>query len=252
MGAPRLNVQVLRARRAELGLSVRAIAAEAGLTGNGYVALEKGYGHDALSYGTVVRLARVLGLTLDELVADKPASNEEEDDAAALGVLLYSIGTLTPVGALTEVLDWPLDRLHRAEGELARRLEGVGARLRRSGARLAVVPANDAVDAKVLEAALRRHLGRDHVKLTEARMLRHVEHDDVPTQPSNPERVAMGVLVNAGLVAFGEPPTKTAEAPLVLSEDVRFSLMLEEDPNDEGTAPRRRRRSPVTRSSKTG
>lgn len=77
-----------------------------------------------------------------------------------------------------------------------------------------------------------------------------LENGDVPTQPSNAERVAMGVLVNAGLVAFAEAPAKAAEAPMVLSGDVRFSLMLDEDPPETGAKPASRRRSPVTVSSK--
>jgi hypothetical protein len=98
-----------------------------------------------------------------------------------------------------------------------------------------------------MKAALRRHLGRDHLNLTEARMLRHVEHGDAPTQPSNPERVALGTLVRAELIGTGDARGKTAEAPLCLSEDVHFSLMLDEAPDagNHGPTPRPRR-SPAT------
>ena len=145
-------------------------------------------------------------------MADKPTTEEVDGDAVALGTLLLSVGVLTPVSALAEALGWPLDRLHQAVVELARRLEGVGASLRRSTARLAIVTVSIAVTPETLQTTLRRHLGRDHVRFQEARILRHVEHRNVPTQPSNTEHVGMGVLVNAGLVAFGEPPMKT-EAP---------------------------------------
>ena len=46
-------------------------------------------------------------------------------------------------------------------------------------------------------------------------------HGDAPTQPSDPERVAQGVLVNAGLVSFGASSTSTCESPMVPSDDVR-------------------------------
>ncbi|HAM02640.1 MAG TPA: hypothetical protein DCQ30_10530 [Acidimicrobiaceae bacterium] len=117
--------------------------------------------------------------------------------------------------------------------------------LRRNGHQLAIVGTVDAVDSATLEAAVRRHLHRDHVSNTEARLLRQVEHGDVPTEPSNHERVGLQTLVNARLVSFGSPTTKSTEAPIMLSEDVRFSLMLDEDP-DASVPSRRRRRSTAT------
>lgn len=221
------------------------------MTGPGYTAMENGGGNQDIGLAAAVRLANALGLRIAELVSVPESESESvsmaNDDAAALGALLRATGTLTPVGALADVLGWPIGRVHAAEAELAERLRTVGQSLRRSTGRLAVDCGASAVDQEVMKSALRRHLGRDHLSLTEARMLRHVEHGDTPTQPSNPEQVALGTLVRAELVTFGDVCTRTTEAPMCLSEDVRFSLMLDDVPDagDHGRAPRRRR-SPIT------
>lgn len=241
-----LDVAFVRRRRAELGLSIRAISAQVGLSTTSYTMIENGHGHEVVTLDTVLRLARALGTTVDGLMVGAGAEakdiDEDDDDPARLGAVLFAVGKLTPVGTLLEVLDWSLDRLHQAEGRLAQTLGTCGMALRRNGNQLAITGAVDAVDTGTLEAAVRRHLHRDHLSVTEARLLRQVEHGDVPTQPSNPERVAMQTLVNAGLVMFASPAAKNTEAPMVLSDDVRYSLLLDEDP-DASVPPRRRRRS---------
>jgi transcriptional regulator with XRE-family HTH domain len=256
-----LNTAMMRRRRAELGISARQLATMVGMTSPSYVAVENGGGNPDIGLDAAVRLAAALGVSLDYLVRTAPPAEDNDDvvgdavdgenatgdDAAALGALLFTTGTLTPVGTLLEVLDRPLERLHAAETELAQRLQMVGLAIRRSISRLALVGDRTAISEGVLKGAVRRHIGRDHLSITEARMLRQVQYGDAPTQPSNPERVAMGVLVNAGLVDFGSSPSPTAEAPVILSEDVRFSLLLDDD-QDDSAEPTRRRRSPATTS----
>jgi hypothetical protein len=248
-----LNLPLLRHRRTELGFSIRAVAEAIGITGPAYTAIEGGFGHAELPLVTVVRLGALLGLGLDQLVesaGDAPATPPTADtdalaaDASALGAVLFATRTLTPVGTLCEVHGWSLERLHAAERALEHELSHVGIALCRQNARLNLARAAQAVDDKVLQRALRMHLGRDHLSVIEARLLHHIEHGDVPTQPSNPERVALGMLTNAGLV-ITTPGRAKGEAPLVLAEDVCFSLMLDEDP-EPAARPRRRRRSPAS------
>jgi hypothetical protein len=86
----------------------------------------------------------------------------------------------------------------------------------------------DAVDGQVLTAALRRHIARDGLALGEARMLDRIVRGDLPKEPSNPEMVATGVLLNASLITHGIPAAPGRTAPLVLTDDVRFSLLLDE------------------------
>jgi transcriptional regulator with XRE-family HTH domain len=245
-----LDTALIRRRRAELGISVRAAAESIGLSGPTFTRLESGIDHGGLELVVVVRLASLLGVSLDQLIVqggrDVASSGETAGDAtdvAALGAVLFATQTHTPVGTLCEVHGWTLARLHEAEVALDAALCHVGITLSRQNARLGLARAEGAVDRDVLERSLRKHQGRDHVSITEARLLHHVEHGDAPTQPSNAERVALGMLVNAGLITFGSSRPR-GEAPLILSEDVRFSLLIDEEPSPHA-APRRPRRSPA-------
>ncbi len=107
-----LDAALVRRRRPEMGLSVRTVSGELGVTATMYTALENGHGHDVVTLDTVLRLARVLGTTVEALLVDEveePNAVDEEDDPARLGAVLVAVGKLTPVGTLIEVLDWPLD-----------------------------------------------------------------------------------------------------------------------------------------------
>jgi len=71
---------------------------------------------------------------------------------------------------------------------------------------------------------MRKHLHRSTISLAEGRMIYRVASGTPPRKASNPERVAIGVLTNAGLLDFDS--TNSAEPNL--SDDVRYSLMLDE------------------------
>ena len=247
MSAPRLDTALIRRRRAKLGLSARAVASELGITGAGYTAIESGLGNQSIDLGTLVRLSSALGLSVGELLGTPPTPTEEEaDDAAALGALLLTLGERTPVGSLLEALEWTLERLHAAERGLSGGLARVGMRIHRSNSSLAIVPGVTAVADEARVRAVRQGMARNHVSLQEARMLRHIVAGDTPTQPSNPERVALAVLINAGLVAFEPAQSPKTEAPIVLAADVRYSLLLDEMPDEAAPVSARRRRSPAT------
>ncbi|MGH8981157.1 MAG: helix-turn-helix transcriptional regulator [Acidimicrobiales bacterium] len=234
--SPRLHAEAVRRRRAELGLSAREVADAVGMPSLTYHALERGHGTETMELRKLVRLSQALALSLDELVepgvgssaveSTKPATGTVDEDAAALGVLLFATGTLTPAGAICEALGWDLARLHDAEQHLSERLGACGLRLHRLTSRLGVARADDAVDREVLKQAVRRQLGREQVSLSEARMVRRIQQGRAPATPSNAERVTYGVLVNAGLVDFEPGRNRNNEAAMVLSEDVRFSLMI--------------------------
>lgn len=233
--SPALDGAVLRRRRAELGLSAREVADTLGTPAVSYMALEGGHGAETVEFRTVARLAQILGLALDELLARAPdetgqdSTNHEPDagdDAAALGAILHATGTLTPAGALCEALGWDYDRLHAAENALSQRLASCGLRLHRQTARLSIVRAVDAVDNKALKAVVRRQLARESVSVSEARMVRRIQQGGAPQTPSNAEAVTFGVLINAELVSFEEPTRRGTEREMVLSADVQFSLAL--------------------------
>ena len=122
-----LDTALIRRRRAELGFSVRTAAEAIGLSGLTFTKLEGGSDHGGLELAVVVRLAGLLGVSLDQLILQggregASGGDEAAEDAAAdviaLGAVLYATQALTPVGTLCEVHGWPLARLHAAEEAL--------------------------------------------------------------------------------------------------------------------------------------
>jgi len=59
-------------------------------------------------------------------------------------------------------------------------------------------------------------------------VLARIAASGAPKELGNSDRVAIGVLLNAGLIRHA-PPVGTSHAALVVSEDVRFSLMLDDE-----------------------
>lgn len=245
-GAPRIDSGLVRRRRTELALSLRALAAATGVAAPQLVALEHGRNHPDLTLGFLHRLADALALDITDLLRnptpeparDDPTSEtptsedfDLERDAATVGSVLHATGVLTPIATLADVLGWPDERTNRALDTLAARLDAAGLRLHRLLGRVSISRAMDAVDSEQLARALRAHLARDGINLAEARMLRRVISGDVPREPTNPEGVALGVLVNAGLITTDEATTPTSVPPFVPSHDVRYSIMLDDNQN---------------------
>jgi transcriptional regulator with XRE-family HTH domain len=246
-----LDTDLISRRRAELGLSTRESAAAVGVTAPGYAAIENGSAQADLPWAIVVHLSEAFGLRLDQLVKSAgEAPDSEPDDAARIGRMLHGATTPVLIGALCDATGWTLERVQAALRELEHRLTGVGLGLRRVAIGIAV--ATDGVEDPAVAEVLRTHLARRHASVVEAGLLLAIQHGDAPTQPANHERVAIGVLVNAGLVEAEQAAGRTRERALVLSEDVRFSLLLDEEPEEVGTGPvRRPRRSSATLSKRS-
>lgn len=234
-----INTTFIKRRRAELGMSSRALASATGTTLSGLRTLETGAHQGGLSLGFLDRLARALACDLADLIAapatasapagtaDGTATGNSDDDdgdgggaagdAARLGTVLRASDVLTPIAALADITDWPLARVTVALAELETRLPTVGLVLHRLGNRVAIRGAAD-IDGDLVAAAVRSHLNRDGLDLGEARVLRRILDGDVPRQPTNGEQVALAVLTNAGLVV-ADGPTGWRAHP-----DVAFSL----------------------------
>jgi cytoskeletal protein RodZ len=121
-----LDGALIRRRRTELALSLRALAAQCGVAAPVITAVENDRNHHDLSIGFVVKLATALALDPAQFIL-ATASHDEGctdadgasvspigtstdgpgSDAAAVGALLHSTGVLTPVATLSEVLGWP-------------------------------------------------------------------------------------------------------------------------------------------------
>jgi hypothetical protein len=136
---------------------------------------------------------------------------------ATLGRLLHTTRALTPVAALAEVTGWSESRLTCALEALEDQLPAVGLVLHRLSNRVSLRPSAD-VDGNLVAAALRSHINRDGLDLGEVRLLRRILDGDCPTQPTNAEQVALGVLANARLIEPDGPGLWKVHP------DVEFSL----------------------------
>lgn len=221
----------VRRRRAELGLTVRGLAKHLKVTGAVVTRLESGDNHPDLPLGLLVRLAEVLAVDLPTLlVQSRPACDavpDADQDARTVGAALVADGTLVPLGALAEAFDWTLQRTEAAIEALEARLPDVGMRVHRLRDQVAVVRAVEPISRAALGQLTRKHLHRTAISLSEARIVFRLASGTPPRDPGNSERVAIGVLANAGLLE----PDPAGAAEMRLSEDVRFSLLLDEAPD---------------------
>ncbi len=222
-----LNGELVRRRRAELGLSVRAMGAALGTSGSVIVRVESGDNHPDLTLGLVTQLAELLGVNVADIFVSSHTQDRTHtttDDVRALGSLLFAAETNTPVAAFRDALGWTQVRTKAALTELATRLQDVGLMLSSVAYRYRIVRDVTAANDEKLASLVRAHVTRDGLNLTEASMLARIARGDAPRDPSNPETVAIGALLNAGLLTLGERPTPGAEVPFRLSDAVAFSV----------------------------
>ena len=225
-----LDGAFVRRRRAELGLSTRAVGAALGTSGSVVVRIESGDNHPDLTLGVITQLADLLGVNVADLFASSHTQDRADtstDDVRALGSLLFAAESNTPAAALRDALGWTQVRTKATLTELATRLQDVGLLLSSVAYRHRIVRDATAANDEELASLVRAHVTRDGLNLTEASMLARIARGDAPRDPSNPETVAIRTLVNAGLVTLGQRPTSTAEVPLILSDEVRFSLLTD-------------------------
>ncbi len=244
-----LDAPLIRRRRAELGLSVREVAKHLGVSGAVVTAIEAGTNHNEVSLAHLFRLAGVLAVESTTLLtaekAERPSAGptetpEAEDaDAATVGALLEAAGVLTRLDVLCDALGWRAARLKVALDRLEERLPTVGLRLHRLHRAVRLTRASEPVPAAALAGVIRKHLNRAGMSLSEGRVLYRYVCGNRPTEPSNAEAVATGALANAALlVPAEENPNK-----LVIADEVRFSLLLDDEPAPDGAPRRRDRRS---------
>lgn len=234
-----LDATAIRRRREERGLSIRAVASCLGVAGCTVTRIEAGDNHPELTLGLVTKLVETLSMDVATMFPSKTppaAQGGVGGDVEVVGALLHAAGVLTSAAALCEALEWDKSRLDHALCALDAQVRTVGLRLNRNPAGFSLVRAVEPCPAEVLTRLVRRHIARDGLNLTEASMLRRISTTGAPREPTNPEAVALGVLGNAGLVQHGVQATSTSQAPLVLADAVRFSLLLDEEP-DEVPAP---------------
>lgn len=232
-----LDGDLVRRRRVELRRSVRQVAADLGVSGAVITALEGGSNHKDLSVGFLNRLAGALGLQLTTLIRsdarepvdDDAAEGDVEADAATVGAVLHASEILTPIDTIAEVLNWPRRRVDVALDALEAALPAAGMRLHRLHRCASIRRSVEAVDPSIVSRAVRAHLGNEGLSLTEARVLTAIRDGRLPEVLRNPDEVALGVLVNAGLVDMPEAPTRSTQGSWKFTDDVRYSLLLDSD-----------------------
>lgn len=220
-----LDTSLVRSRRRELELSQRQLAKHLGVSPTVVTALEDGRNHHALKLGFLARLADILAVDVQQLVASSadPVADSRSvvDLAASVSALLFDTATFTPVEALAEATGRTLDDVAAALDSLESRLAAVGLCLQRRSGQVALRTSAH-LDPEERKRLLRRHQARRGLRLTEARILREVLDGNIDeARLSNPELVALNRLRHAGLVTGKGVPALTAE--------VKASLLLEGD-----------------------
>lgn len=232
-----LNAALIRERRLELGLSERRLAALMGPSVSQTIirSLEAGTNHGDLTLGDLNRLADLLSLNLADLLttpeeqkassagdAAGPESLTDLLDCAVpkVSAVLFEIGRLTPLGAVSSTTGLTLDELAVVLDGLDTRLAPVGLGVHRLGHEVKIARRHDVGSRDMLEAAWREHLGRMGPIITQVRLLRRAARGQVPKTLGNADRVAAGQLVNAGIL------DRAPSGGVTLSADAAYSLLL--------------------------
>jgi transcriptional regulator with XRE-family HTH domain len=248
-----LDGELIHRRRIQLGLSERELAKRLGTGGAVVRGLVAGTNQEEQPIKMLAALAEVLAVSFDELFGRvQPVAAAGKDtaapaaDAAAVGALLGTDGRLVPMETLADALGWSVDRVRAALRELAERLPAAGLRLHLLNGSVSIVPAAAAVGPVELQRLSRAVLSRRGLKSSSARVLHQACTGVLDTgKQGNAERVALAGLVNAGLLTVPSR-ARQAEQPEPTA-DVRFSLLLDEEPQllRAGGKPASRRAAPT-------
>lgn len=195
-----LNVELIRRRRRELGLSERAIAKHLRVTSPAVAGIEEGTNHEQLTLRTVVTLSRVLGVQPSDLIVTDRTSDLDPDRVRQVGQLLGAVGRPVPIDLVAELVGVTLDEVDALVEELDSRLRIAGFGVRNDGVEVALV-GEPIVSPERMKDALRRHAAKCGLKLREVDLLRRIVDGDVNENSlGNADRVALGRLRNAGIV----------------------------------------------------
>ena len=202
--------------------------------------IERGRPQEDLSLRFVMGLAAELKVSVHELLTDDyrpprpdPTSTADQvaDDARALGSLLLAVGERLPADAICDVFDWDFTRLDDAGAALAALLEPAGGLLVESDGDLAIADDVCPIEPEAIAAASRAAFIRRRPTVPELRIvvralegkLTRLEHSETFTGKT------VGRLRTLGLLANADKPLSDKADPPILSDDVRYSLLLDFD-----------------------
>ena len=243
---PKANIQLLdpatvRHRRMELGLTESYLGSLCGVSSSVIRRLESNWPQDDLSARFVALLADRLGVHVEDLLAcqhrsiDDTGPSGDGSDARTLGAILLAAREPVPYGALCDVLDWGLDRLHDAIEDLASALEPAGGAVIDNDATLTVVDDLAPVPRQQVIDVARAAFARRRPTLPELRVVHQlvngkvVRREDLDTATGR----TVGRLRTVGVLANADKPDGVKSDPPKLSGPVSFSLeaLLSDDPS---------------------
>lgn len=229
----------IRRRRLELALSERDVASHWGVSTAVVRSVEAGRVDTELTLGQLAKLADILGLDLHELLdttTGPPEGNDDGDptssapDVAKVGALLADVRVLVPLDGLAEALGWDLERTHRALEVLDRTLRPAGLRVHRLHHDVRLARTVTAATDTELGAQWRRHFAVRSLNPAQANLLRQIRDGKARLAGTkDTEKVRLPELRNAGVIRPAAAAAGTT-AKWELTDDVRFSLLLEELP----------------------
>lgn len=237
MSARRLDLEFVRARRLERDLSSRDVADAVGMSQGTWRRLEGGLDNARdLTFGQLNKLANVLGVRLDDLLADADATAGSGEVVAAdcsdkelvrrLGALLVIAGRGVAVGTLAEVLQVTTAEVDGALRALTPIFDAAGITVSCTPSGVAAVPSALSLRDGAVRALVRRAEDTRQLPVLAARLLHRVARGDIfPKTLRVLDRQPLAVLLRGQwLIA----PVEGTGATVRLHDDVRFSLALDE------------------------
>ncbi len=204
-----LDVDLIARRRTELGMSQRALAAEAGLNPAAVSVLESGGNHAEFPLRSVKRLADALALPLRSLFRLEAAdAREPTADDMLVEALLVRFGKGVQRQEIARVLGWDLARTADALDALRSRLEATGVVLHRASSGYMIRHRSDVLTDDELRELERLRLHTRQVREPAMRLLLRIMTRGLPKKweqtAANGDRVALQMLVKSGLVTANE------------------------------------------------
>lgn len=221
----KINAERLTEARRRGHVSLRAVGRASGVTSFAVDRLEKTGDATNVAFGILEAIARASGLPLHDLVCEPDADPEDADVQAVLAALLGSPHGIV-MDALTDALNLDAGRVREIVDQLrtAVRPAGLAVSLVDDTVRLAALHHHVPVDRGRLAAATQRARGRRSTNHTEANIIRDVAHgttDPGAVRSDGNRNLRTNSLIRSEIL------TEIA-GRIELSDDARFSLMLDE------------------------
>ncbi|MFN8132099.1 MAG: helix-turn-helix transcriptional regulator [Solirubrobacteraceae bacterium] len=231
-----IDCALIARRRLQRGLSQRELAHRLGFSAATVRRLETVAAQPELSLRELSALAGELGAAPAQLLASgageddtaarqEPSGLQGDADAAVITAALASLDRPASRAEIAAGLGWPLGRVEAALHAAARRLHGSGLDiLIRPSGDVCLIPAPGLVSRDQERELARARLARRGLRSSEARLLLMIARGErLPLRLPRNDRVALGALINAGLV-------QNDGTRLCLSEAAAHALRLDQRP----------------------